>query len=229
MPLSDAFQKLELQQQRNVQDVIDALQHGINFKFFEEILLQQAKAIQDSNVAEHEQTRVILVKTHSETLDQLRQGSDAAQRTTVDEAGRTRDLITVRHEDSRAQSSNDHGITRTSITSAHDATRAQVTGSINGQIAATEGVLADDQRRTVDFLEAELFRANLENEVMFHREQQHTRDAIHDVSIKAAVQAAGLRGAIALVQRSAVKHLTPERSLPGSTEDISPLQQWYVF
>lgn len=130
VPLSDAFQELELRQQRNPQIVIDALQHGHDF--FEGVLLRHAKAIQDSNAAEHEQTRATLSKTHSETLDQVQQGSDTTQRTTVIEADRTRDLITVRFGDSRAQaqSSSDHDITRTSITSAHDATRAQVIDSI---------------------------------------------------------------------------------------------------
>ncbi|KAJ9604348.1 hypothetical protein H2200_011182 [Cladophialophora chaetospira] len=173
IPLSDAFQTLNQEQQRGIERFIDALRRGTDL--LEEISIRQTAAISDLVKSEHENTQTKVHEAHMETRGAIRTESEATRDSIVRTAGETRELVVMEHEQTRTHISDEQEVTRLSLTSIveasvltagaeHALTRAEVIESVNEQGVAAKLAIEEGLQRTADLMEVESFRTQLEHE-----------------------------------------------------------------
>jgi tetratricopeptide (TPR) repeat protein len=178
--------------------LLDALQQDIDF--FQRSVIQQLDDVKDSNRLEHAITRTQLSTNHQETIETIKTEQQSSQLLSAKEAGDTRNHVSEEHIETRAEVSigNDNlqqlitlGQERAAEYSElqHTGTRKIVVDSVIDQNAATEYSLKDDSQQKIDFLEAELFRIQLENESNVRSEHALTRQELQRIDSRGYAKA----------------------------------------
>ena len=218
--------------------LLDALRQEIDF--FQKSMIQQLDEIKDSNRLEHAITRTQLSTNHRKTIETIKTEHKASHLLTSKEAAGTRDHVSLEHDETRERVSVGnrelHGlITSTQAQTARDAeqqhtgTRNVVMDTIVQQNTSTEQSLKDDTQQKLGFLEAELFRAQLENESNIRSEHAWTRQALEERDSRInAEAAANMLQSRAMLQQSAAlrreeQHATAERVGDTTAGDDPPL------
>ena len=211
--LSTEFQQLDLQQQKRLQVFMDALRDLRDV--FEKAFLQQLDEIKDLNRTEHTATRAIITTTHEKTINTIKTEQKAGLLLTSKEAAGTRHHVSLEQGETREHISATNREVQGLITSAHaqtarDAeqqhavTRSVVVDTVVQENASTKQSLKDDNQQKLEFLEAELFRAQLENKSNILKEHAWTRQALEERDSRInAEAAANMLQSRALLQQSA--------------------------
>ena len=228
--LSTEFQQLDLQQQKRLQAFMDALRDLRDV--FEKAFLQQLDEIKDLNRTEHTATRAIITTTHEKTINTIKTEQKAGQLLTSKEAAGTRHHVSLEQGETREHISATNREVQGLITSAHaqtarDAeqqhagTRSVVVDTVVQENASTKQSLKDDNQQKFEFLEAELFRAQLENESNILKEHAWTRQALEERDSRInAEAAANMLQSRALLQQSAALRREEQQTTAARVKEL---------
>jgi hypothetical protein len=150
-------------------------------------LLEQTKAIGDANAQEHERTRTENRENYAKTHCAVEEATQKVRFTITGEGEKTRQLVAIEHERTTGQILTDQANMRESLAARieessttneaeHRSTRDVITTSVIDQIARECHAIETKLQQDIDYLDTELFRSQLQNEVHHHNNYVWSRD-----------------------------------------------------
>ena len=239
--VSSGFQQLSEAHQQRLQAFIDALRDAQDI--FEQTIQQQLNGIRDSNRVEHDETRSYVESSHRKSRSVVKAEHEGTRRVVTEEDEATRRHVNTQHQQTRQYISWSNDELRSFIDlkeqqslqhseTHHEQTVHTFTSAITAQNLVTEQNLRDDNGERVDFLQAELFRAQLENEANIREEHAWTRQALQAADERHRVEAATnqqqTRAILeqALTQRSADQPAAAEETIEPRAIHENEYKHW---
>lgn len=189
MSVSSGFKQLKDEEQQRLLIFMNALRNAQDV--FELKILKRLDEVSDLNTVEHDTIRSEAERSHHETLHVLKSENENTRLVVTREEQDTRTHVSKHHAEiqqlvsagnDRLQSAIVDGAERSLQHSKlqREQTVSTLQDTLSSECKHSEQRLRNESYQTIDFLEAELFRAKLENESNVHREHALTRKVLQD-------------------------------------------------